>query len=135
MAHRGMDGDHVDGRIIYVVCRIHPAKRGLCKGAGAGGIDLFNFGQFYLFQGTDQQKRIHRNGADFSLCFGFDPYPLIRGRIAVKLNEQVFFVIVFIKRHGGGGLGRIAMAFHLGQNDFGDKGQIKFAHLIQWYPA
>ena len=53
----------------------------------------------------------------------------------MELNEQVFFVIVFIKRHGGGGLGRIAMAFHLGQNDFGDKGQIKFAHLIQWYPC
>ena len=51
--------------------------------------------------------------------------------MAVELNEQVFFVIVFVKRHGGGGLGRIAMAFHLGQNDFGDKGQIKFAHLIQ----
>ena len=109
-----MGGDHVDGRIIYVVCRIHPAKRSLCKGAGAGGIDLFNLGQFYLFQGTDQQKRIHWNGADFSLCFGFGPYPLIRGRMAVELNEQVFFVIVFIKRHGGGGLGRIAMAFHLG---------------------
>ena len=130
-----MGGDHVDGRIIYVVCCIHPAKRSLCKGAGAGGIDLFNLGQFYFFQGTDQQKRIHWNGADFSLGFGFDPNPLIRGRMAVELNEQVFFVIVFIKRHGGGGLGRIAMAFHLGQNDFGDKGQIKFAHLIQWYPA
>ena len=109
-----MGGDHVDGRIIYVVCRIHSAKRSLCKGAGAGGIDLFNLGQFYLFQGTDQQKRIHWNGADFSLRFGFDPYPLIRRRMAMELNEQVFLVIVFIKRHGGGCLGRIAMAFHLG---------------------
>ena len=130
-----MGGDHVDGRIIYVVCCIHLAERGLCKSAGAGGIDLFNLGQFYLFQGTDQQKRIHWNGADFSLRFGFDPYPLIRRRMAMELNEQVFLVIVFIKRHGGGCLGRIAMAFHLGQDDFGDKGQIKFAHLIQWYPA
>lgn len=130
-----MGGDHVDGWIISVVCRIHPAKRGLCKGAGAGGIDLFNLGQLYLFQGTDQQKRIHRNGADFSIRFGFDPDPLIRGRMAVKLNEQVFFVIVFVKRYCGGGLRRIAMAFHLGQYDFGNKWQIKFAHLIQWYPA
>ena len=130
-----MGGDHVDGRIIYVVCRIHSAKRSLCKGAGAGGIDLFNLGQLYLFQGTDQQKRIHRNGADFSIRLGFDPDPLIRGRMAVKLNEQVFFVIVFVKRYGGGGFRRIAMAFHLGQYDFGDKWQIKFAHLIQWYPA
>ncbi len=44
-----------------VVCRIHPAKRGLCKSAGAGGIDFFNLGQLYFFQGTDQQKRIYRN--------------------------------------------------------------------------
>ena len=51
-----MGGDHVDGRIIYVVCRIHPAKRGLCKGAGAGGIDFFNLGQFYLFK-----ERISKN--------------------------------------------------------------------------
>ena len=36
----------------------------------------------------------------------------------MELNEQVFLVIVFIKRHGGGCLGRIAMAFHLGQDDF-----------------
>lgn len=78
-----MGGDHVDGRIIYVVCRIHPAKRGLCKSAGAGGIDFFNLGQFYFFQGTDQQKRIYRNGADFSFCFGLDPDPLIRGGMAV----------------------------------------------------
>ena len=117
-----MGRDHVDGRIIYVVCRIHPANRGLCKGAGASGIDLFNLGQFCLFQRADQQKRIHRNDADFSFGFGFDRNPLIRGRMALKLNEQVFFVIVFVKRHGGGGLGRIAMAFHLGQYDFGDKG-------------
>jgi drug/metabolite transporter (DMT)-like permease len=38
---------------------------------------------FIFFQGTDQQKRIHRNGADFSFCFGFDPDPLIRGGMAV----------------------------------------------------